>query len=828
MPALLPAIGLALGVACGIAVAPVVRPFDVAGLMALLALATAAAAYAAGCPRTVVVSTGIGTVACGFALGTYAATEALRTPLRAAVNHVVPGFPVGSRLWGVLERPVTLEGTLRDDAVVEANGVGLSIEVESVDGVTDGGGPVAVSGGVRAAVYGEIARRHALRWTAGRRIRAPVRLRRPATYWDEGVPDRERQLAWRGVTLLGAIKSGALVEIVAPGGWWQERAASARAWARRVIAGRASAAGPAAAGIVAAILIGDRAGLSRPVRDRLQRAGTYHVIAISGGNIALLVATLVGALALLSLTGRVATALALVGVIAYASVVSGGASVTRATVMAAMYLGARLLDHRSPPLNAAAFAVTMMLAANPLDLVDAGFGLTVGATAGILLVADRWQCRLPRRRWLRVPAALLLASLAAEAALLPLSAATFSRVTIAGLLLNFVAIPLMGLAQVAGLATLLAAAVPAVSATTGAVASWAAAGLVDSASLVDAWPWMAWRVPAPPAWLSALYCAAGVIAFVGSWRWSDADAWRRWTGRSAVALATMAGFAIAAGVPAAGARPIAGALRVTVLDVGQGDATLVQFPDGRSMLVDTGGGSTAGPGLGASVVAPSLWARGVRRLDWLVLTHGDPDHIGGAMAVVEDFRPAVIWEGVPVEAYAPLRDVKTRAAELGLQWQRMAAGAALEIGGVRVDVLHPPPAEWERMDVRNDDSVVLELRHGDVSVVLPGDAEREAERRLVSRLSPAPVRILKMGHHGSRTSSAPWFVAALHPRVAIASAGRGNRFGHPAVQVVARYEAAGASVWRTDHDGEITLETDGRIVRLRSFTGRTEVLAAGH
>ncbi len=832
MPALLPAVALATGVAVGIDLAPPAHSCGVAVLVALIALATAACAYVHRQRRTVAVAAAIGYAACGMALGERAATDAIDTPLRAMANEIAPGFLLGASEWGTIDAPVMLAGTLRDDASVAADDVRLTVDADSLvhsdawrSLPTVWKAEVPTAGGVRVTVRGDLARTLSDRWTAGRRIRAPILLRRPGRYLDDGVPDGEQRLALAGTTLVGSVKSGALVDVVGRGGWWQERTAAARAWARQVIAARAAPAGPEAAGIVTAILIGDRAGLTEPVRDRLQRAGTYHVIAISGGNIALLVATILTVLALTRCTGRIATLLALAGVVGYASVVSGGASVVRATIMAAVYLGARLLDHRSPPLNAVAATVALMLAADPLDLVDVGFGLTVGATVGILLVAHRWDSLLPKRWALRAPAALLLASIAAEVALLPLSASSFLRVTVAGLLLNFAAIPLMSVAQIGGLLTLIASPLPMLSTAAGAVASYAAAGLVASASVVDRWPWLAWRIPAPPSWLAVLYYAAWLAPLVIAFPRDRAARWCRGVIHGSTVVAVTAGVAIATGWPVTG-RPEPGTLRVTSVDVGQGDATLVQFPDGRSMLVDAGGGTRAGFNIGTAVVSPALWARGVRRLDWLLLTHGDPDHVGGAMAVLDDLQPRTIWEGIPVEPDVAMRELAARAAHLGLQWERVIAGASVAIGGVQVHVLNPPPAEWDRMKVRNDDSVAVELCLGDVSIVLPGDAEREAERHIIPRIGPARLRVVKMGHHGSRTSSATGFLAALRPRVAIASAGRGNRFGHPAGEVVARYEAAGASIWRTDRDGEITLETDGRTVTIRGYTGRTEVLRA--
>jgi competence protein ComEC len=260
-------------------------------------------------------------------------------------------------------------------------------------------------------------------------------------------------------------------------------------------------------------------------------------------------------------------------------------------------------------------------------------------------------------------------------------------------------------------------------------------------------------------------------------------------------------------------------LRVTFLDVGQGDATLVQFPTGESMLVDAGGlpGGSIDPG--ERYVAPAVWALGVRKLDVLALTHGDPDHIGGAASVIRDLRPREVWEGVPVPPHAPLGELREAARRARSDWRTILRGARRTIGGVDLAARHPPPPDWERQSVRNDDSLVLDLRFGAVSIVLPGDIGQDVEAEAVRDIPPAPLRVVKVPHHGSAASSSDVFVRTLAPSVAIVSAGRGNRFGHPAPRVVARYRAAGAAVFRTDRHGAVTVETDGRRLRVHTMTG---------
>jgi competence protein ComEC len=262
-------------------------------------------------------------------------------------------------------------------------------------------------------------------------------------------------------------------------------------------------------------------------------------------------------------------------------------------------------------------------------------------------------------------------------------------------------------------------------------------------------------------------------------------------------------------------------LRITAFDVGQGDALLIQLPAGQALLVDAGG-AIGGFDLGSRIVTPAVWAQRVSRLDWLAITHPDQDHIGGALAVLADLTPREIWEGVAVPRNASRAALREQAAARGAVWRGVRTGERLDAGGVAIDVLHPPPPEWERQQVRNDDSMVLRLRFGDVEVLLTGDAGAEFESSATGLAAgAAPIRVLKAAHHGSRSSSSDRFVRAYAPHVVVFSAGRGNLFGHPSPEVLARVRAVGAEVFRTDLDGAITLETDGRVVRVRSHGGRT-------
>jgi competence protein ComEC len=263
------------------------------------------------------------------------------------------------------------------------------------------------------------------------------------------------------------------------------------------------------------------------------------------------------------------------------------------------------------------------------------------------------------------------------------------------------------------------------------------------------------------------------------------------------------------------------AFRLTVFDVGQGESMLLETSSRHAILIDTGGAPFGGGGLdiGQRVLAPALWARGVRSLDTLLLTHGDPDHIGGAMAMLEDFMPARLWEGVRVPHHAPTDAVIESATRRGIGVEAQRAGGDLRVDGVRLRVLHPPVPDWERRRVRNDDSVVVEVTYGDVALLLTGDIGADVEQSIAPLLTPARVRILKVAHHGSRTSTSQALLDAWHPQIALISCGRGNRFGHPAPDVIRRLETMGATVLRTDRDGQITIETDGISLSTTTFTG---------
>jgi len=710
---------------------------------------------------------------------------------------------------------VRLRGRLAADAAPTELGAQLLIDVHEVE---QEGAWRSLPGGVSVSVSGDLLGDLG-EWRAGRTIVAPVTLRTPTEYRNHGLVDRGRALARRGAALVGSIKSGALVEVERRGRWWDEWAAALRALVRETMRRRVTPLAATSAAIGTAILIGDRASLAPDVERRLQEAGTYHVIAISGGNIALLAA---GVLALLWCVGvRFAPAAGLTAavLVAHGWVVGGGASVVRATVVACTYLALRLIDQRTAPVHALALAAAAMLAVDPLEVAGAGFWLTFGATSALLLAATRGP-RLDAGRWWTPVVAITLASAAVEALLMPIGAYVFERVTLAGLVLNLAAVPAMALVQAAASACVIAEAAGAT--VLGNAFAWGthlgARALLDSSGLVALAPWATWRVPPPGLVMLLVY-----YALLASCWWASAPPMdsrgRQGVRRASAGLAVAAWCWIATAPDTLAGPQGRGLLRVSALDVGQGDALLVGAPDGRTLMVDAGG--VAGVfDIGDRVVGPSLRARGLRRLDYVVVTHGDQDHLGGAATLVREFGPREVWAGVPVTAHPPLDRLRAAAAASRTPWRWLQRGDRLELGSLEVRAHHPPAPEWERQRVRNDDSVVLELRYGSVSVWLTGDVTRAVEAELMAAADPARLNVLKAAHHGSLTSSGAEWLRRLSPVAVLVSAGRGNLFGHPAPAVLRRYDAVGAEVFRTDRDGQIELVTNGTFIEIRTFTGR--------
>ncbi len=805
---------LAVVVVAG-AVAATLWPLDPAQLWSIaVALVSLALALPAGAGRQGALVLGVAALAAGHAASTRDAV--LAPPLGRW--FAAEGGGTGDRRT---QAPLRVRGVLTEDAArTETGAVRLRLFVHDVE---PGAGWLPAPGLVQAFVQGELAVAEYAAWTRGRSIDTTVLLRWPPVPNNPGGPDPIRRRLGRGYVLTGSIKSAALVEVAA-GTWWDEAAATLRRQVRHRVTAALGGDRRVSAAVVTAILIGDRTGLDRDLTERLIAAGTYHVVAISGGNVALVTLIVVLALRHTLRSPRLVPAIALVMVTIYGWVVGGDPSVTRAVTAAVVWLGAEALGLRAPPLHTFSLVTLIVVARDPLMVVMPGAWLSFGATLGILVCAGRlaaWVVPVGptaghghTRRLLRLATGLGAATLAAELILLPVGAWTFSRVSMAGLLLNFVAVPAMAVVQVAGVILVLTSGiVPWVASAAASVAHAGTSLIVSSAALVDWVPRLAWRVPPPHAVVVVGYYAALGVVLAGRGP--------TLLQRAARALGAVLFVVIAIGPSAWWAQPSRGWLRVTFLDVGQGDAAVVQFPSGHVLVVDAGPSGESFD-TGDRIVTPALWALGARRVDWAAFSHADLDHIGGVAAVATEFSAREIWEGIPVPRDESRAALQATVNPDGIVWRQLRRGDRWTAGGAEVTVLHPPEPDWERPRVRNDDSVVLRVRYGPLEVLLTGDIGQDVERSLpIADDDRRDVRVLKVAHHGSRTSTTSALVDAYRPWAAVVSAGRNNSFGHPAPDVISRLKTAGATILRTDRDGAVLVETDGRSVWMRTWSGRS-------
>ncbi|MCA9519816.1 MAG: DNA internalization-related competence protein ComEC/Rec2 [Myxococcales bacterium] len=595
-------------------------------------------------------------------------------------------------------------------------------------------------------------------------------------------------------------------------------------------------AGPAA--FWSAVLLGRRDGLSDRDRAAFARTGTAHLLAISGLHLGLVASWLFVLLRLLFGLGRrfaervpparSAALLTLPIVWCYALLSGLQPSTLRAALMISLYLGALLLGRRPSGVQSLSFAVITSLVSEPLLVQSVAFQLSVVAVAALLYGAS--NANRERRgvgsmgdgggwaRWRRVAMTSLRASSAASLGTLPIAWFTFYRLTPVAPLDNLLAIPMVSLLLMPlGMLWLLVALLPfgleRYLTTPMNLGSDALNALIRG---LDRLP-LSWPTRAPSL-ASLVALSVSCLAAIALLRGTSTTPRRL---RLVVALGLLTTTAVHCWPTLESlVRP---RLRVTALAVGQGDALLVEFPDGRTMLIDGGGAYRRASDPGRRVILPFLRYRGIRRIDILVLSHRDWDHLGGLFAVAENLPVGELWFNGRNTTSPGLRRflrlLRARGVAIKVMLPDSATGSGTrrsrEIAGVKVQLLQP--REGDQLSGPNSLSLTLRLVFGRVSFLFPGDIERDGEELLLARHPTLRASVLKVPHHGSNTSSHRRFLEQIKPRIALFCVGRGNRFGFPRPEIWRRYGRIGARRMRTDRDGAIVVTTDGERIKLDWF-----------
>ena len=683
----------------------------------------------------------------------------------------------------------------------------------------------------------------------GQRVEIEARVRRPHNYNNPGSFDYAAYLARQKIFWTAGMTRGSTARVM------QGRCGSrfmAAVFRLRVAAldriERLYGQDNYSAGMMEAVLIGESSKLEKVWTENFRRTGTFHALVISGVHVTVLAGVLLFLLRLCGLPELTALAVTAAAAWLYALVSGLSAPVVRAAGGFTLYLIARFFFRRGRVMNLLATVALVYLLWDPGQLFDPSFQLSFLCVAAIAALATplleatsaplarglrgignkdadphleprvaqfRVELRLAAEAvslWTRAPVrwatgALALAlrwafftfemaviSTVVQVGLALPMAEYFHRVSFSGLTANLLIVPLLngvvpsgfiaifsGWRWVAGLARWLLK-------TSARVADWHA-GIEPS-----------WRIPDPPLWL-----ALGFVVSLVTLAMLVRN--RRWRWPAAGAVLVLFGLLLWQPWPA---KVEPHTLEMSAIDVSQGDSLLVVFPQGARMIIDGGGllqfgrRRKANLDTGEDVVSPYLWNRGIRRVDVIVATHAHEDHSGGLAALIENFRPRELWTGAN-----PLPSLLARAARFHVRVVEMRAQAPFDFSGASIEVLSPPPG-YTAAKSGNNDSLAFRIVYGARSFLLTGDMERPMERLLLSDGRLAHADVLKVGHHGSRTSTTQPFLDAVSPTVAIISAGYENSFGHPHKDVLARLGARHSAVLRTDLDGLVTTRTDGK------------------
>lgn len=544
--------------------------------------------------------------------------------------------------------------------------------------------------------------------------------------------------------------------------------------------------------VLEALLLGADGRLSPETDHLFQKSGLYHLLAISGAHVAVVGFLFYSLLGLFILRRKTIQLALLLALIFYAFLVEGQPSVFRAVIMASIFLLGKLSSLETNLLNTLALSALFLLVMNPFSLEDAGFQLTFAATLSLILFYRPVINFIPRLP-LKI-SDLLAMSVAATAGTMPIIISSFNRVTFSGWLLTVPESPLMGVIMGTGYLYLaINSTLPAVGRLLAAVLKLLIKLFFLIAGSLEPLGLLSYRIPSPPLWVvTGFYCSLLLMLLKPRWRWQ----------KPLNAAVLLAFFLLMITHPFP---PRQKKFAVTFMDVGQGDAIVVEFPGSRLMVVDGGGFPLSNFDPGENIISRFLWHRGYRKIDYLVCTHFHPDHAGGLPSLARNFKVGEFW--YVEEKSNPLQPKILQALGKRTRRRIMLWGLEEKIDDYLLQVIYPDKEALSRFRPGNDLSAVLKLQGPDVSMLLAADITIPVEEYLLARRPELlPAKIIKVPHHGSRTSGGMSFLRAVSPEWAVITAGRNNIFGFPDREVLERLKAVGTEIFRIDLDGAVRFE----------------------
>lgn len=739
--------------------------------------------------------------------------------------HLRPDFPRNHIFHYADKGRLNVEGLLYRRPVPSLRGAKLYLKVEKIyltDGLIKARGKALISvkeyrGGLR---YGD-------------RIRFIAKLYHPRNFNNPGGFNYRRFLACKGIWITGYVEKDTGIATVARGKG-NAFLQLIEAWRERIRALLEKSAPVETRGIMKALILGEREGIPEEVKEEFIVAGVAHIIAISGlhmGIIALVVFLLMkwslrrSEILALTLNIQKISALATIPpLVLYTFIAGARISTVRAAIMIVIYLISILLDRQRNLYNTLAVAALLILLVSPTSLLDVSFQLSFVAVLAILYLVPRFSEFFPKPHplLLKKPSpsrailshlrAFLVVSLAAMVGTWPLVAYYFNRMSVVGLLSNLIIVPLAGFVVIMGLITSLVALIwsplsPLLVTLTSAPSYLVLKVVHLFASIPHASHYVVTPTPFEIGLFSLLILHLANLKKI-----------KRLLPISILLLVVIVGDISYWYVQT----HLTKELRVTFIDVGQGDSVLVEFPGGKRMLIDGGGFYDDSFDVGRNVVAPVLWGKKIATLHYVVLTHSHPDHFNGLKFIASSFRVDEFWENVQDYSSVPYLELKDIVARRRIHRITVHdASAPRLVNGVKVEVFNPPQPEmihgrnpWSQT---NNRSIVLKITYKNYRFLLTGDIEREAEAQLVKSGKDLRSDVLKVPHHGSQTSSTRKFLEAVNPSHALFTVGFRNIFNLPSPKVLNRYERAGCRISRTDRDGAVMFETDGENIRVITF-----------